>query len=216
MNDDERVGLAKLNESIFSPNQSWRNNAYLEPEWGAYVLGYREAADSIVENVEELGVDLLAYPVMFLYRHFLEIGLKHDLIVLKRYFREQVEFPPHHRLDILWQEVRSLMEKEWNTASHTEYYDAIEDRIKEFQQIDQESYAFRYPVTKQNTSSLTGVPDVYGKGMAIINLMQVKEVVYEMAKFIEGTINMVADHEDARRDYLNWIQQEYGDVMNGY
>ena len=37
-----------------------------------------------------------------------------------------------------------------------------------------------------------------------------------MAIFIEGTIDMVADHEDARRDYLDWIQQEYGDVMNGY
>ena len=78
MNDDERIGLAKLNESIFSPNQSRRNNAYLEPEWGLYVLGYREAADSIVGNAEELGVDLLVYPVMFFYRHFLEIGLKHE------------------------------------------------------------------------------------------------------------------------------------------
>lgn len=216
MNDDERIGLAKLNESIFSPNQSRRNNAYLEPEWGLYVLGYREAADSIVGNAEELGVDLLVYPVMFLYRHFLEIGLKHDLTVLKRCFGEPLKLPPHHRLDILWQEVRSLMEKEWNTARHTEYYDAIEDRIKEFQQIDEQSYAFRYPVTKQNTSSLNSVPNIYGKGKAIINLMQVKEVVHEMAIFIEGTIDMVADHEDARRDYLDWIQQEYGDVMNGY
>ena len=216
MNDDERIGLAKLNESIFSPNQSWRNNAYLEPEWGLYVLGYREAADSLVENAEELGVDLLVYPVMFLYRHFLEIGLKHDLTVLKRYFREPLKLPPHHRLDILWQEVRSLMEKEWNTAMHTEYYDAIGDRITEFQQIDEQSYAFRYPVTKQNTSSLNSVSNIYEEGKAIINLMQVKEVVHEMAIFIEGTIDMVAAQEDTRRDYLDWIQQEYGDVMNGY
>ena len=71
MNDDERSGLAKLSESIFTPNPCWRNNAYVEPDWIAYVLGYREAADSIVENAEELGVDLLVYPVMFLYRHYL-------------------------------------------------------------------------------------------------------------------------------------------------
>lgn len=215
MNHDERNALDKLNESIFGPNQSWRNNAYVEPDWLAYVLGYREAADSIVENAEELGVDLLVYPVMFLYRHYLEIGLKYDLIVLKRYFREPSKLPTHHRLDMLWQEVRSLSEREWNSEEHTQYYDAVEDRIKEFQKVDEESYSFRYPVTKKNLSSLSNVPDVYGTGKAIINLIQVKEVVHEMAMFIEGTIDMVADHEEARRDYLAWIQQEYGDVMSG-
>ncbi len=216
MNEEERNGLGKLNESIFTPNQSWRNNAYLEPEWGLYVLGYREAADSIVENAEELGVDLLVYPVMFLYRHYLEIGLKHDLVVLRRYFGEPLNLPPHHQLDKVWKEVRSLMEREWNTARHIEYYDAIEERIKEFQKIDEGSYAFRYPVTKQNTSSLESIPDIHGKGSAIINLMQVKEVVHEMAMFIEGTIDFVADHEEARRDYLDSIQQEYGDEMSEY
>ena len=216
MNEDERNGLEKLNESIFSPNESWRNNAYLEPEWGAYVLGYREAADLIVENTEELGVDLLAYPAMFLYRHFLEIGLKHDLVVLQRYFGEPLKLPPQHWLDKVWQEVRSLMEREWSTAKDVEYYDAIEERIKEFQKIDKESYAFRYPVTKKNTSSLEGIPDIYGKGTAMINLMQVKEVVHEMAMFIEGTIDFVADHEEARREYLDWIQQEYHDAMSEY
>ena len=216
MNDDERSGLAKLSESIFTPNPCWRNNAYVEPDWIAYVLGYREAADSIVENAEELGVDLLVYPVMFLYRHYLEIGLKYNFIVLKRYFGEPFELSPSHRLDILWQKVRILSEKEWNTAKDNEYYDAIEARIKEFQQIDEKSFAFRYPVTTQNISSLNSVPDIYGKGKAIINLMQVKEVVREMAGFIEGTIDMVDAHEEARREYLGWIQQEYDDVMNGF
>ena len=216
MKDDERNGLGKLSESIFTPNQSWRNNAYVEPDWGLYVSGYREAADSVVDNAEELGVDLLVYPVMFLYRHFLEIGLKHNLIVLKRYLGEPSGFPYHHRLDLLWNEVRSLMEKEWKTEEHIKYYDSIGDRIMEFQKIDEASFSFRYPVTKQNLSSLSDVPDVNGRGKAIINLVQVKEVVHEMAMFIEGTVDMVADFEEARRDYLDWIQQEYSDAMNGY
>ena len=207
--------MDKLKESIFSPHHSWRNNAYVEPDWGLYVSGYKEAADSIVDNAEEFGVDLLVYPVLFLYRHFLEIGLKYDLIVLRRYFREPPKLPTHHRLDILWQEIRSLSEREWNSEEHTEYYDAMGHRINEFQQVDNQSFAFRYPVTKQNTSTLDNLPDVYGSGKAIINLLQVKEIVHEMAGFILGTIDMVADYEEARRDYMDWIQQEYDDAMNG-
>ena len=34
--------------------------------------------------------------------------------------------------------------------------------------------------------------------------------------FLEGTVDMVADWEEARKDYLHWIQQEYGDPMYGY
>ena len=150
MNEREEFATSKLHESIFNENPSWRDNAFVEPDWGLYVLGYREAADSIVDQAQEFGVDLLVYPVMFLYRHYLEISLKHILIVLRRYFEESSNFPGHHRLDKLWGEVRSLMEKEWNTTAHMADYDAIEARIIEFHEVDKSSFSFRYPVTKGN------------------------------------------------------------------
>ncbi len=207
---------SKLHESIFDTNPSWRYNAFVEPDWGVYVLGYREAADSIVDQAQEFGVDLFVYPVMFLYRHYLEISLKHILIVLRRYFEESSELPTHHRLDKLWGEVRTLMEKEWNTLEYMADYDAIEARINEFHKIDKLSFSFRYPVTKGNVSSLKDIPNVYGSGPLVINLKQVKEVVHGMAMILDGTIDMVADWEEARRDYLDWIQQEYGESMYEY
>ena len=216
MNEREAFVASKLHESIFSENPSWRDNAFVEPDWRLYVLGYREAADSIVDQAQEFSVDLLVYPVMFLYRHYLEISLKHILIVLRRYFEESSELPDHHRLDKLWDEVRSLMEKKWNTIAHMADYDAIEARIIEFHEVDKSSFSFRYPVTKENVSSLEQVPNVYKSGRPIINLKQVKEVVHDMAMFLEGTVDMVADWEEARKDYLYWIQQEYGDPMYGY
>ena len=215
MNDNNLTGADKLHESIFTENSSWRHNAFVEPDWGLYVLGYREAADSIVDQAQEFGVDLLVYPVMFLYRHYLEISLKHILIVLWRYFGESSKLPAHHRLDRLWGSVRPLMEREWNSDEYMTYYDAIEKRIREFHKVDELSYSFRYPITTQNVSSLKNVPNVYNSGRPIINLKQVKEVVNEMGAFLEGTVDMVADAEEARRDYLYWIQQEYGDQIDG-
>ena len=200
-------------------------------------------------------MDLLVYPVMFLYRHYLEISLKHILIVLRKYFEDSSTLPTHHRLNTLWGLVRSLMEKQWNSVEHVANYEAIGDRIREFHGVDELSFSFRYPVTKrvcdkspfplgegwgegvplltqelqmplktatysekwichtpskENVSSLTNVPNVYASGRPVINLKQVKEVVREMAMFLEGTIDMVADYEEGRGNYLDWVQQEYG------
>ena len=208
MSEIEEFRSAKLDESIFDTNPSWRDNAFVEPDWLAYILGYREAADIIVDQAQEFGVDLMVYPVMFLYRHYLEISLKYIFIVLRQYFEDSSDLPTHHKLDLLWKVVRSFMEREWNSAEHKACYDAIEARISEFHRIDEGSYSFRYPVTKGNTSSLVSVPNPSGMGNPVINLMQVKEVVHEMAAFLEGTVDMVDSYQTAKQEYLEWIRQD--------
>ena len=216
MNEIDEYGFGKLRESIFDTNLSWRDNAFVEPDWLAYTLGYREAADIIVDRAQDFGVDLVVYPVMFLYRHYLEISLKYIFIVLRRYFEDSSDLPTHHKLNVLWNDVRSYMEREWNSAEYKAYYDAIEARINEFHKIDEGSYSFRYPVTKDNTSSLVNVPNLNRAGNPSINLMQVKEIVHKMAEFLEGTVDMIDSYQTAKQDYLEWIQQEYGESMYEY
>ena len=216
MSEIEENGMAKLRESIFDSNPSWRDNAFVEPDWLAYMLGYREAADIIVDQAQEFGVDLVVYPVMFLYRHYLEISLKYIFIVLRRYFEDSSDLPVHHKLDVLWNDVRSLMEREWNSTDYKDYYDAIEARITEFHIVDEGSYSFRYPVTKNDTSSLVNLPHPTGAGSPSINLMQVKEVIHEIAAFLEGTVDMVDSYQTTKDEYVDWIQQEYNNSMLEY
>ena len=47
------------------------------PEWEAYAIAYKEAADHLVTGAQERLVDEphLACPIMFLYRHHLELSL---------------------------------------------------------------------------------------------------------------------------------------------
>ena len=182
----------------------------------AYMLGYKEAADVIVDQAQEFGVDLAVYPVMFLYRHYLEISLKYIFIVLRRYFEESSDLPGHHKLDVLWNDVRSLMEREWNSTDYKDYYDAIEARIKEFHQIDKGSFSFRYPITKDNLSSLSNIPNPNRTGNPSINLLQVKEIVHEMAGFLTGAVDMIDSYQTTKQDYLKWIQQDYGESMYEY
>lgn len=71
-----------MNDSIFRPatRNQWQQNAVvgglLSDEW-AYARGYLDAADILVsEALNEGPLDLLFYPICFLYRHAAEIILK--------------------------------------------------------------------------------------------------------------------------------------------
>ncbi len=71
-----------MNDSIFRPatRNQWQQNAVvgglLSDEW-AYARGYLDAADILVrEALNEGPLDLLFYPICFLYRHAAEVILK--------------------------------------------------------------------------------------------------------------------------------------------
>jgi hypothetical protein len=71
-----------MNDSIFRPatRNQWQQNAVvgglLSDEW-AYARGYLDAADILVrEALSEGPLDLLFYPICFLYRHAAEVILK--------------------------------------------------------------------------------------------------------------------------------------------
>ena len=66
-----------IRESIWA-TEPWRANAHLEVHGDRYpyVAGYKDAADKEVEGAINDFSDNLVYPIMFLYRHYLEIMIK--------------------------------------------------------------------------------------------------------------------------------------------
>ena len=179
-----------LKASIFDEGSSWRHNAFIEADWGMYAMSYKSAADLLVEQSMEYGVDALVYAVMFLYRHYLEIRIKDVVLALRAYFDKPYKAPYGHDLMALWNQLRELMECEWDTAKDLLAYDAMGARIDEFHRVDQTSQSFRYPVTKDGVPSLGELADSQGRIRPVINLIQVKWVVDNMAILLEGTIDM--------------------------
>ena len=74
----------------------------------------KAAADLLVEQSMECGVDASVHSAMFLYRHYLEIGMKDLIVSLRGYYGEPYSPPKGHDLMHLWGEARALMEREWN------------------------------------------------------------------------------------------------------
>ena len=132
-------------------------------KWDLYSKGYKTAADTLVLKLLEdqrarSDIDTLVYPVLFLYRQYLELRLKQLIIKLGRFLGDQQSFPRTHRIDHLWRDLKPLMEKadeEFGSAGEVgELFSEINDCIQRYAALDPKSEAFRYPVDNKDNPSL--------------------------------------------------------------
>src|SRR4030042_2814002 len=76
--------LPSAEDKLFTTAEDWWNNAclnFIHNGWSIYAIGYKDAADILVSHIEEKRryQDTLVYPIVFLYRQYLELALK-DII----------------------------------------------------------------------------------------------------------------------------------------
>ena len=111
--------------------------------WVNYIIGYKDAADILVEYIKTTGKgrDLLVYPIVFLYRQFIELQLKALIRDSCRLLGKSDEdilnivINCKHRIDFLWKQVRTLLEKKWPEGDKANL-STIEDYINQFCKID--------------------------------------------------------------------------------
>jgi hypothetical protein len=150
---DREFHWPKPGDKLFvRPTESSQAVALARLPWERLVLmadGYRKAADLLVARASEKHYlrATLIYPILFLYRHFIELELKYVLTTYGRAAGQKSDWE-NHDLDILWPKVRAVidcfsLETEKETAS------IVEACIAEMAKIDPGSFTFRYPVTKK-------------------------------------------------------------------
>lgn len=80
-----------MGNKLFRDGDDWENNSIIRRstsnQWLFYVEGYRIAAERLVDNVltTQTERDTLIYPIVFLYRHYIEIQLKEIIIIGSEY-----------------------------------------------------------------------------------------------------------------------------------
>ena len=131
---------------------SW--NATGELSRSAYRDGYRKAADALVLKLLDSHGDYIAdlhmrfgmiYPIMFLYRHYIEIEFK-DLIALAGMTSlVDIKKMSGHGLKKLWSKVLECVEAVQGKDTRQEFEEAFEKVIEYFEQVDPRGDGFRYP-----------------------------------------------------------------------
>lgn len=130
--------------------------------WLGYVGGYWKAADVIFERVVETGrdQDMLVYPYLMCWRHFVELQLKNLILLSRKYLREPIELPRTHRLDVLWRVVRGCLERAWPDDDRRDL-DEAGRIVLQLDGFDPTSEHFRYPILKNGSETMTSLGRIY-------------------------------------------------------
>ena len=169
----------------------WTNNAWLsiyKGKFSPYADGYREGAKALAKDcVEDRGLnDILIYPIVFLYRQYIELRLKEIIIGLRYCNGQERTFPQNHKIDNLWNTMKSDYVACGESVDSEDFQHA-ERLITEFCQVDPLATGFRYPINKEGDCSLK---------LEHIHIQNFGEVMDRLANFLDAISDQVAHMED--------------------
>jgi hypothetical protein len=122
--------------------------------WSRLADSYKEAADRLVEITKDsFTYAMHGPPVLFMYRHYIELRLKSLLLDAGELLDEPQDVPPLHYIRTLWQRVRKLLLR-ISPESDGAWFKRADQVIHDFDSLDPTSFAFRYPVGKTGEPSL--------------------------------------------------------------
>ena len=171
-------------EVFTSEGDDWWNKAMLmhgwPHKWSIYAAGYKEAADRLVLSIErrEGMIDFMVYPILHLYRHFLETSMKAGIRDAQKILgveprkpknkdkKRMAESAQGHDLESLWEYLLELILQIHPEMEMAEL-DETSAVIKAFHHHDLHGDAARYP------TSLNGVPSL--KTIEEVNLRKLRE-----------------------------------------
>lgn len=195
----------RKNDELFKSDDDWWHNACLNftwDNWDLYAEGYKQAADLLIEHIKErrTNQDALVYPIVFLYRQYIELRLKVLIRDGNQLHEIPENFPKHHKIDELWKQCRRILEQVWPEGP-LEDLDAVEECIYQFSEKDPSSMAFRYPADKKGSPSLPG--------LRYINLRNLAEVMSRLASLLDGASAGISEYLGYKRE----MEADYGEYF---
>lgn len=159
----------------------------------AFAAGYHEAGKTLVSNMESAAGyrDYEGYPILFLYRHALELYLKAivyrgaQLLGLISDEKPNTEkLLTSHKLTRLLPTIEAIfraVEWEWDfEVFGLRSFDDFADLIKEIEKIDPQSYCFRYPV---NTTGEAALPQHF-----VVNVVTFGKKMDSVLELLSGAV----------------------------
>jgi hypothetical protein len=196
-----RDGLFKVgSDTSLNACVNWRS-----PDWNLYATGYKTAADMLATYVVERRVrqDSLVYPILFLYRQYIELALKEIIRSGLTYLERDPATPKHHDLGQLWALAEKLLEEICPGDSVPESKETGRI-IKELNKVDPQSDAFRYLVNKRGEQSLQGITQ--------IDIGNVQAVAARLAVMLDGATTQIGVYQDWKYDMESFYGTAYDEM----
>lgn len=196
-------GFGGKHNDLFGPGPNHRLNACVGRNGGPagfdrYARGYFEAGARLVKSLQEepLGVDCVIYPLVMVYRHGVEVALKHLLRLLPFLCDDETEIEFTHKLTDNWCRVRGYLAKLEFDADDLSQVDRI---LKDLVEIDSNGETFRYPESKpigKGEDKKEPVP--YLQETSLINVEVFGDGMSHVANYFEFACDMVDDYVQSK------------------
>ena len=159
--------------------------------------GNKRAGDLLVASCENDRYEstTLVYPILYNYRHAIELGLKWIVMKFGEYASVEVADYEHHNLWKLWcvykEIVLELGSDDGNVLA------VVEQVIKDFHDLDKSGQAFRYADAKNITFKLPDYP---------IDLRNTRDVMKGIGNFFAGVYGQLDNNVSAAgfTDDVEW------------
>ncbi|RFS21842.1 hypothetical protein DVR12_14395 [Chitinophaga silvatica] len=193
-----------MGKKLFEKGDNWVtncliNNSYTtQNTWESYAYGYKLAAEALALKVlqEDNYRDKLIFPIIFLYRHYIELRLKEIIEYGSSLIDKPKKFPKTHALSHLWKDAKIIIIEIW-PGSPEERFTEIERAIEAISEIDRQSDAFRYPVDKSGGPSLENI--------TVINLTNFVEIITPIVEILEGIVCGISSYRDDKYDMMEQL-----------
>ncbi|WP_256657815.1 MULTISPECIES: hypothetical protein [unclassified Pseudomonas] len=208
MDDDSQSTLDPLLENIrwpsdfigqqlFIQGEDWQYNAMLN--WShfradLYAFAYKDAADGLMEAManRKVPLDSGIYPLLFLYRHALELQLKLMLTTARNLAGLEARNYEKHSLMPMWSELRKLLKELGPNQPETEV-SAVHGFIRQLNDVDPDSMAFRYATTRYGKEHLSDITH--------INIRHLRDVLDSIFLWLNGAYDWLGEMESNQPDY---------------
>jgi len=183
--------------SLFNSGEDWENEALLSMACGGfsfYAAAYKEVADSLVKEVESgiLKPDLVGYPVIYLYHHYLELILK-EIILSQPHFEEsnREKLFREHKIDGLWARCKPVLDEYFPDGDRTGS-ETVDQCIKEFASIDNTGEQSKYPVLNE-CDPITGGRKLSFRNPVQLNLRNMREIMCRVDGLLSPSLDYLND-----------------------
>ena len=122
--------------------------------FSSYADGYFEATERLIQSVREdrCWVDCLIYPIVFNFRHGVELSIKNLNLILPKLWGEKAPTKWTHRLTDNWESVCAYLLRDPGCFDPDGKLIAfVEELVTEFVAIDPTGEVFRFPRAKSGS-----------------------------------------------------------------
>jgi hypothetical protein len=216
-NEDESVVGAlpppRKSDVLFGSGTDWQANACVNSIDAAmaYQDGYRSAALRLAEYVCEAGQgqDFLVYPIVYLYRHHIELALKSIInaaafVIDHTLTEKDLDILGRHDLAKLWSLARPMLNPACglggSPALPEDDLDGIDSYIDQLYQHDPDGQRFRYSTTKvkgQKARKLSSLP----ANLRYINIRNFAVGMEKLSDYLDALDLWFGDLVDAKLEY---------------